>query len=434
MKKEEIKAIACAAIDSKSSELIAFGKERTACPELGYAEHKTSAAVKEKLVELGVKDITTTALTGLKGWIKGGQKTEKAPSVMLMGELDAVISPLHPMADPITGAAHTCGHDAQLAVLAGCAAGIAAISQHLYGNVCIAAVPSEEYIQIEHREEMRRAGKIGWLGGKQQMIAEGALDDIDIAMMVHGETNAPAPRVQTGGTSLGFIGKKIRFIGRESHAARPWEGINALNAANLAISAIHSLRETFRSEDNIRVHPIITKGGDLVSTVPADVRMETHVRAATPKAMAETNARVNNAIKGCADALGVTVEITDIPGYYPLMQNKELGQLFTANTETAHPGIITEDGNPFAGSTDMGDISWLIPSIHPSISGFAGALHSADFGVEDDNLAFILPAKALVMTTIDLLADNAEEALGVINKYPRNTKEMYAQLWAEISK
>jgi len=434
MKKEELKTLACAAIDAMRSELIAFGKERTTCPELGYLEYETSAAVKSQLENRGVKSIQPTALTGLKGWINGGQsENSSAPTLMIMGELDAVISPNHPAANPTTGAAHSCGHDAQLAVLAGCAAGISAISQHLCGDVCIAAVPAEEYIQIELREEMRRQGKIGWLGGKQQMIAEGAFDDIDIAMMVHAETNAPAPKIETGGTSLGFIGKKIRFIGLESHAARPWEGINALNAATLAISAIHALRETFREEDKIRVHPMITKGGDLVSTVPADVRMECHVRAATPKAMAETNARVNTAIRGCASALGVTVEITDIPGYYPLIQNKEMGLLFTANAKTAHPDILTQDGRPFAGSTDMGDVSWLIPSIHPSVSGFKGALHSADFAVEDEDLAYILPAKILVMTAIDLLADNAVEAQKIKAAYPRNTKEAYAQMWETIN-
>jgi len=435
MNKNDLKAMACTAIDNMRDELIAFGKARTACPELGYFEHKTSAAVRHKLEALGVKDLRPVAITGLKGWIRGGAKPlSGGPSVMVLGELDAVISPMHPMADPSTGAAHACGHDAQLAVLCGCAAGIAAVSQFLSGDICFAAAPAEECIQIERREAMRKAGKIAWLGGKQQMIAEGAFDDIDIAMMIHAETDAPTPRAVTGGACLGFIGKKIHFTGRESHAAKPWLGVNALNAANLAISAIHALRETFRPEDCIRVHPIITKGGDLVNTVPADVKMECHVRGATPKAMSETNARVNTAINGCASALGVDVQITDIPGYYPLMQNRELGQLFTNNAKKAAPEITTEDGLPFAGSTDMGDVSWLLPAIQPSVSGFSGALHSADFAVADEDMAYILPAKILVMTVIDLLFDNAQEALRIRGAYPRKSKEAYARMWEGISK
>jgi len=436
MNKDDLKALACAAIDEKHNELVMFGKAGTACPELGYAEHKTSAATKKQLELLGVSDIRQTAITGLKGWIRGGLNPHNEltrPTVMVMGELDAVICPNHPMADPNTGAAHACGHAAQLAVLCGCAAGISAVSGYLYGDVSFAAVPAEEYLQIEQREAMRSAGTIAWLGGKQQMISEGAFDDIDIAMMVHAETNTPAPRVITGGTSLGFIGKKIRFIGKESHAARPWEGRNALNAASLAISAIHALRETFRPDDCIRVHPIITKGGDIVNTVPADVRMECHVRAATPRAMSETNTRVNAALEGCASALGVNVQITDIPGYYPLMQNEELGRLFSVNAKKAAPEIIAEDGLPFAGSTDMGDISWLLPAIQPSISGFSGALHSADFDVSDEYMAYILPAKILAMTTIDLLSNNADVALKIKEAYPRKTKEAFAHMWGRIN-
>ncbi|MFQ8832707.1 MAG: peptidase dimerization domain-containing protein, partial [Ruthenibacterium lactatiformans] len=141
--------------------------------------------------------------------------------------------------------------------------------------VCLLAAPAEEYVEIGWRAGLRRAGEVQYLGGKQQLIAEGAFDDIDMAMMVHSETDAPQPRAVVAGAAGGFIGKELRFLGKEAHAGgAPWEGVNALNAASLAIAAIHANRETFRDEDHVRVHPIITKGGDLVNTVPADVRME----------------------------------------------------------------------------------------------------------------------------------------------------------------
>ena len=431
MTKTELKALAISAIEAKHDELTALNKMIMAGPELGYAEHKTSAAIKARLEKAGVREIHTTALTGYKGWIRG--KTSRA-AVMLIGELDAVISPNHPLSDPVTGAAHACGHAAQLAVLAGCAEGIAAIAPYLDGDVCFAATPAEEYIQIEKRQQMRKEGKIDWLGGKQQMIAEGAFDDVDFAMMVHAETNAPYPRGVTGGESLGLIGKEIRFTGQEAHAATPWLGVNALNAANLALSAINALRETFRDGDRVRVHAIITKGGDLVNTVPADVRMECHVRAAKPETMIDVNRRVNRAISGCAHALGVTAKITDIPGYYPLAQNPELSRLFTANAALAAPDIRMDDGLPFGGSTDMGDVCWLLPAIQPSISGFTGALHSAGFKVADEYLACILPAKLLTMTVIDLLADGAKEALQIKNAHPRKTKTDYTNMWDEMIK
>ena len=433
MSKTELKDQACAAIDAKRDEIITFGKACRACPELGYAEHKTSALAKAQLISFGAKDICPIAITGQKGWIRG--KNHNA-SIMVLGELDAVIAPNHPAANPETGAAHACGHAAQLAVLAGCAAGIATVAEHLDGDVCFAAAPAEEFIQIEKRQEMRRSGKLSWLGGKQQMIAEGAFDDVDMAMMVHAETDFKLTangHVVTGGSSLGFIGKEIRFTGKEAHAGvAPWLGVNALNAANLALAAINALRETFRDEDKIRVHPIITKGGDIVSTVPADVRMECFVRAATPEAMAKVNKQVNRAIRGCAQALDAEVWIEDIPGYFPLMQNPEIGRLFITNSKNAAPSVLAEDGVPFGGSTDMGDVSWLLPAIHPCISGFSGALHSAFFDVEDEDLAYILPAKLMVMTAIDLLADGAKAALRIKSDYPRKTKEDFAALWANL--
>jgi len=430
MTKAQLKQQACATIEANRDAIIAFGKACRATPELGYAEHATSAAVKAQLEATGVKDINPVALTGLKGWTYG--KSSNA-SVMIMGELDAVISPNHPHADPTTGAAHACGHAAQLAVLAGCAIGVSAVAGQLDGNVCIAATPAEEYVQIQERQTLRREGKISWLGGKQQMIAEGAFDDIDMAMMVHAETNFPGTHIVTGGASLGFIGKEIRFIGKEAHAgAAPWLGVNALNAATLALQAINGLRETFREEDKIRVHPIITKGGDIVNTVPADVRMECFVRAASVEAMKRVNAQVNRAIKGCAYALGAEAEIVDIPGYYPLAQNPCIGKLFADNARNIAPGALIEDGKPFGGSTDMGDITWLLPAIQPSVNGFSGLLHSAEFDVHDEYLAYILPAKLLTMTVIDLLADGAKVAVAIRDAYPRKAKDEYFSLWDDM--
>ena len=426
MNKTQLKEMACAAIDANRKQIIAFGQAREACPELGYAEHLTAAATKAELTNIGVTDIQSVALTGLKGWMRGKQNNA---TVMLIGELDAVISPEHPLADKTTGAAHACGHAAQLAVLTGSAHGIAAVKDYLHGDVCFTAAPAEEFVQIEERQALRKEGKIRALGGKQEMILRGDFDDIDIAMMVHAITDVPYPTVMTGGSSLGFIGKEVRFIGREAHAGTaPWLGVNALNAASLALQAIHALRETFRDADMIRVHPIITKGGDIVNTVPADVRMTCYVRGINQEAVSKANAQVNRAITHSAMALGATAEIEDIPGYVPLIQNTDLDNLFAANAKIATPDICIEDGVVFGGSTDMGDVSWLIPSIHPRVSGFSGALHSSKVVVSDENLAYILPAKLLAMTVIDLLASDAKEALRVKEMYPRKTKEEYAEV------
>ena len=140
-------------------------------------------------------------------------------------------------------------------------------------------------------------------------------DDIDMAMLVHGMENSDKNVVNVNSGSVGFVTKKVQFIGKEAHAGLcPENGVNALNAASLALMAINSIRETFKDSDCIRVHPIITKGGDLVNIVPADVRLEAYVRGRSIEAIKDANYRVNRAIKGAAYAIGAQAVIEDIPG------------------------------------------------------------------------------------------------------------------------
>ena len=142
--------------------------------------------------------------------------------------------------------------------------------------MALLAVPAEEYIEIEYRDELRRDGKLEFLGGKPELIRLGEMDDVDMALMCHTTSEASEKQLCISGTNNGTLAKKIRFLGRAAHAGgAPHLGVNALNAASLALMAIHANRETFQERDTIRVHPIITKGGEAVSAVPADVRMET---------------------------------------------------------------------------------------------------------------------------------------------------------------
>lgn len=426
----ELKRTACAAIDRAAAQLIAFGEDISRHPELGYREQRTSGKVLEAFRELGLQDITHPARTGVKGWLPTGGG---AASVAVIGELDAVLSPLHPQADPNTGAAHACGHNAQLAALLGAATGLKAVAGYLGGRVCFLAAPAEEYVEIGWRGSLRQQGELEYLGGKQQLISEGAFTDIDMALMVHSETDAEGSHVVVGGPAGGFIGKEVQFIGKEAHAGgAPWQGVNALNAAALAIQAIHAQRETFRDTDQVRVHPILTKGGDLVNTVPADVRMESYVRAATIEAMQSANAKVDRAIRGAAYAIGAEARICNLPGYLPLHQNEALSSLFAENARVLLPDAQVDEGLPFCGSTDMGDLSYLLPVIQPTVSGFAGAAHSKDFRIIDPQLAYIVPAKLLAMTVIDLLANEAQQALSVKSAAPRHTPEDYHALWQKI--
>lgn len=431
----QIKIKALDAITNQRNRIISIGEEIFRHPELGYKENNTSNLVKQVWDELGLEDITSVGLTGWKGYLKEKDYTASPINVAVMGELDAVISPKHPFADKQTGAAHACGHHAQIAAMIGCAIGLSAVKDALDGNVCFLATPAEEYIELGYRSQLKQNGLITYFGGKQQMIAEGVFDDVDMALMVHSETNQKEPHISINSHSTGFIGKNIRFIGKEAHAGgAPWDGVNALNAATLAISAIHAQRETFRDCDSVRVHPIITKGGDLVNTVPSEVTMESYVRASSVEAMKAANAKVNRAIKGASYAIGTDVEITDSAGYLPLMQNTRLSSIFSENATLLLPNVTVDENLPFCGSTDAGDLSYLLPVIQPTISGFSGDLHSCDFQVEDEELVYLLPAKLMAMTVIDLLMKEASIAKEIKSASPRKKKEDYITLWNTLLK
>lgn len=408
----EIKKNVCDTIDNYRSEIINCGRYILNNPELGYREYKTSEYFRNKLNELNISYEYPLGITGVKGVIRG---KESKINVCIIGELDAVKSPEHPNADHITEAAHACGHNVQIAVLLGVAYGLikSDCMKDLFGDVILFAVPSEEFIEVEQKLEMIKNKTINYIGGKQQLIHEGAFDDIDMAIMVHAQPNTPEMKVFTRGGSLGFIAENIRFIGKEAHGAEPFDGINALNAAMLALMGIHANRETFSENDKIRIHPIITKGGDLVNTIPADVKIETYIRGANIEAINKGKAVVNRVVKGAAEMIGAEVDIQEIKGYLPLIQNEELTNLFESNAAIFIDGNnITKDVD-MIGSTDIGDLSHLIPCIQPTIGGFSGAAHSKDFLIENEEFVYITSSKLIATTIIDLLYNNAEKAISI---------------------
>ena len=433
--KEELKALVFSEIDSRAEEIIRISRTILENPEPGFREMKTSSLVSSKFRELGIPIREGIALTGIKGELKGGSN---GPSVALIGELDSLIVEDHPHADSNTGAAHACGHHAQIGMLMGATIGLMTqgVLSALSGRVVLIAVPAEEYIEIEYRETLRQQEKIEFLGGKPEFIRLGELDDVDIAMMCHTTSNRDERRLCMSGTSNGIVAKKIQFIGRGSHAGgAPHLGINALNAASLALMAIHANRETFQDDDTIRVHPIITKGGEAVSAVPADVRMETFVRGKTLNSVLEANRKVDRALKAGAMAVGAKVNIQTIPGYLPLQQNRSLADVFRANAVS----IVGEENvghvEHRTGSTDMGDISHLMPAIHPYVGGATGLSHGSDYVVQDYNLAVITAAKALAATVVNLLADGATQGGGIVSGHkPAMTKSEYLSFMRSLAK
>ena len=413
----EVKAVVQAEIDGRGGEAVGVAKQILDNPESGFREHKTSRTVADAFRRLGVPYDDAIAITGLKGMLDTGRP---GPTVAVIGELDSLIVPGHSNADPKTGAAHACGHHCQLGSMLGAAIGLQApgVLESLAGRVALIAVPAEEYIEIEYRDELRREGKLEFLGGKPEFIRLGALDDVDMAMMVHTIASPKEAKFTIGGTNNGLVAKRITFTGVAAHAgAAPHAGTNALNAAMIAMSAIHAQRETYRDDDTIRIHPIITRGGSAVSSVPADVRMETFVRGKTVDAYLSANRKVDRALRAGAMAVGGSVTITTLPGYLPIQHEPGMLELFAANAGSlVGEGQVARLGHR-TGSTDMGDVSQIMPVIHPYVVAATGNAHGADYLVQDYDLAVITSAKAMAMTVVDLLADGARRALEIKGSY-----------------
>ena len=436
MNKEELKQQVCAVIDAYADKIKDVADSIADEPELGFKEVKTAAKVAAFMRELGLEPQMGLAINGVKARAKGAKE---GPTAAVLGELDAITCPDSCKADPLTGAAHACGHNLQIASMLGAACGIMKSDalKHLAGDVVFFGVPAEEYIELAFRKKLVKEGKLHFLSGKGQLIYEGAFDDIDMAMQMHADKNMPEPTVSVGESSNGFVGKTVRYIGQVAHAAdAPHEGINALNASMLGLMGINALRETFREQDVVRVHPIITKGGDIVNSVPADVRMELYVRAKTMDAIDKTHSRVDAALKAGGDAVGAQTIIETMPGQMPLSCSKRMNELFVENAQIAFPDVAVKDAGHFSASTDMGDVSHLIPVIHPFIGGTDGLLHTENFKVIDFKAAVLLPAKAFAMTLIDLLYDDAAEAKEILANFkPILTKEEYiAKLDSYFSK
>ncbi|HXJ77844.1 MAG TPA: amidohydrolase [Candidatus Methylomirabilis sp.] len=424
--RDDVKRAVCEAIDRQAERIIALGDSIRRSPELGFKEFKTSRLVEDTLKELGLSPRAGLALTGVRAEARGA---EEGPTFALLGELDGLVVAGHPVADPRTGAAHACGHNAQIAGLLGAAMGLlgAKAFDHLAGRVVFFAVPAEEYGDVEWRVQQAREGKLEFLGGKPELLRLGHFDDVDLAMMIHTTSQPEMKKAGVSASNNGCIVKTVRYIGRASHAGgAPHLGVNALYAANIGLMAINALRETFRDEDSIRVHPIITHGGSQVNVIPGEVRIETYVRGKTVEAILDANRRVDRALRAGALALGAQVEIDTLPGYLPLFNHGGMAKYFKANASALLGADQVAEAGHRSGSTDMGDISHVMPTLHPYMGGASGSGHGADYAIADPKLAYVEPAKQLALMAVDMLWGRAEAAREILGSWkPRMTKDAY---------
>lgn len=427
-----LKARAQRVIDVNASHLEEIGRAVFAAPELGFKEWKTARLVVDWLERLGIPYQAGVARTGVVGELRGGHE---GPTIAVLGELDSLLCWEHPDRDRSTGAVHACGHNAQIAMLIGVAAALREVRDDLWGRVLLIAVPAEEYVELDERLALRAANEVEFLGGKAEMVRLGVFDDVEAAMMVHTSAYATDGLLAVGGTSNGLVAKVVRFLGRAAHAGgAPERGVNALYAAHVALAGVNALRETFRDADHVRVHPILTRGGDVVNAIPAEARLEMFCRAATPDAIEHVSRQVDRALLAGALALGCDVEITTMPGYLPLRQDATLQEIYRPNAEAiVGPENVTVRGHNTS-STDMGDLSQILPVLHPYARGAEGTSHGADYRVVDYALAAVNPAKAIAMTAIDLLVDGAAETRRVAAAFqPSMSRSEYVAYLRRLS-
>ena len=373
MEIENLKLKAKDGVELQRQQLIQLSLNIHDNPELGFKEEKASAWLTGYLednefhVERGIAGVAT-AFQATYG--------QGSPRIALLAEYDAL---------PKIG--HGCGHNIIAASAVGAAVGSKPIIDRLGGSIVVLGTPGEEVF-----------------GGKIDMVQAGVFKEIDVAMIVH-----PGVRNVVTMQALACTGVEAEFFGQPAHAsAEPHKGVNALEAIILAFTSINSLRQHIKEE--ARIHGIITDGGEAPNIVPAHSAAEFYVRAPDNEYLDELKSKVSNCFIGASTASGARLEYHwDDIAFDSMKNNETLAELFKQNLESL--GRHVEAFNPEfgLGSTDMGNVSQVVPSIHPTIAIASPEvlIHTPEFAAagasEAGHEGLIDAAKALAMTVADIL-------------------------------
>lgn len=370
-----IRAEALATIDRWADRLVAASHELHARPELAYEEHHAHEVLTGLLQAAGLA-VEPEAY---------GMPTAFAARAGVHGPTIAVLCEY----DALPGIGHACGHNIIGTAGAGAAIGAAAVAEACGGRVVALGSPAEE------------GG-----AGKVRLIDAGAFDEVAAALMVH-----PAGADLTRMHAIAIHEADVHYTGVAAHAAAaPHKGRNALDAAVLGYVNIAALRQHIRPDE--RVHGIFTDSGAAANVVPAHARATWYVRSPTTAGLERLKARVVACLEAGAAAAGCEVEIHwPNPAYADMADNAALLERYVANAATLGREVTEPDLARVVGSTDMGNVSHVVPSIHPMIQAAPGnvAIHTADFaryaGGEQGDRAVVDGAKAMALTVVDLWLD-----------------------------
>ena len=370
----ELKASVTASVEAQRQQLRNLSLKIHANPELGFKEAKAAAWLTQYLEKNGfaVERGTCDLKTAFRGSYGKGK-----PVIALVAEYDAL---------PHLG--HACGHNLIAGGSVGAAVAAKAAIDRFGGSLQVIGTPAEELY-----------------GGKVIMAGRGAFDNLDVAMMVHpGSHNAAVT------PALACLALEVEFFGRAAHAAgHPEAGINALEAMLLSFAAINSLRQHIK--DKARIHGIITDGGEAANVVPAHSAGNFLVRAEDDAYLDELKERVLDCFVSGATATGARLEYHwEETRYAPMHNNLTLAKLFRQNMQSLGRRTPLSDPDRSLGSTDMGNVSQIVPSIHPGIAIVTPGVshHSLEFALaacSDAGIEGMLDAaKAMAMTIVDLVA------------------------------
>lgn len=343
-------------------------------PELSFKEYQAATLLTETLAQHGFQ--VEKGSGGLETAFTATYTTQSdGPTIALLCEYDAL---------PEIG--HACGHNIIAAAPIGAALVLRPLFEQFPGTLKIIGTPAEEYG-----------------GGKIKMLRAGAFEGIDVAMMVH-----PATRHMTERSSLAFNSLTFEFHGKAAHAAAsPHQGVNALDALLMTFNNINALRQHVR--EDVRIHGIITDGGVAPNIIPDYTRARFIVRSQEVHYLAQVTEKVVNCARGAALATGAELKLDSRKGYANVVPNRVLAQLYADNLQTLGAEVEEADPRDPMGSTDMGNVSQVIPSIHPYVAiaprGVAGhsiEMREAACSPQGD-AALMLSVKALSMTVADLL-------------------------------
>jgi amidohydrolase len=374
--RDELVARAQAEVDRLADTLVDVSHRIWERPELCFEEHAAHDLLCDTLDAHGLEPERHAYELATAFRAEAGTD---GPTVAVLCEYDAL---------PDIG--HACGHNVIAAAGLGAGLAAASVAQEAGGRVRILGTPAEE------------GG-----GGKVFMIRRGAFDGVDAAMMVH-----PADHELPTLTTLAIHTLQVEYRGVASHAAAaPELGRNALDAAVLGYVNVAALRQHIRSDE--RVHGVFRDAGEKPNIVPSHASAEWYVRAGTVERLEELKARVVACLEAGAVASGCAMDLQWIdPPYADMVDDDRLLARYQANAAAlGRPFEDTAVVGPVVGSTDMGNVSHVVPSIHPlvAVAPPGVSIHTPEFaryaaGPEGDR-AVVAGAKAMVATVIDCWLD-----------------------------